>query len=920
MSEESLAPAQSKPSADDTSARDAANERDTGGGTLSMRTYLADQFGKGKLPDNEEPLDTLPADAQAELAKWRERVPKLASALKRRTEQAVALEAQIKDLKQQLTALDGSGGAGIAAREAHIEELEAKTSDLTSRYREAEVALHSKDLELGDLRNDLTAWKTKWQTLTQSLDSQEAQLTEEKQENKRLQELLQNTETTLRDQVALRETRESELEERAQQIEELQAQIRSLESRGERLRETTDLAHRQIEALGGDLSALRQRLRGYETDLETRSARIAALEQDLASTREQGEAAQQRHMLQMAEVQAEHSNRLRDIHAQTLLVFEALDDQYAAESLAAADAATAAREADAQAAAANLADLEQRKNSEQEALRAQQAIALENLERQHALREEELEAQCRTQREELSRVTDALHRAREASDTQLSRIDELRAHNEQIRIENTGLKSTNEQGSRSLMRQQSELTEARDAHAAQQRLVHELEGELQREQQALQEHVQRLETVRAEKDELTQLLDRNTNQLDSQQQAIVEIEDRLRETRQALIEQETRAQADVQALQQERAQREQFEAEVKRLEDCCEQANETLARRDQERRELSERCRSLETESKSAEQRHADVQQALEKLQGERDELSDSLQAQETAFEQRLRASTEALEERLRAKEAEFEQRLQDAVVEQDAGARLQQELESVKQQAQHDAQELTRERDALAANLLRLEEALQQRDESLAQRSQELAQQQQELQRTREQAQADSGSRASEVTRGEADVEHQQRVEADLAFAQSEVKRLQDLVRERTETLNRMNWEQDVVERAAQTDGPASERDQKMMLVLNQQLQGAQQENERLRAELREREERLQEALAQRAAEELTLLRGVGDKLAAQLIELGVTSLADVASLQPLDLEKSEHPLHPLLGRIQKDEWISQATDLLAQKGKKIA
>ena len=52
--------------------------------------------------------------------------------------------------------------------------------------------------------------------------------------------------------------------------------------------------------------------------------------------------------------------------------------------------------------------------------------------------------------------------------------------------------------------------------------------------------------------------------------------------------------------------------------------------------------------------------------------------------------------------------------------------------------------------------------------------------------------------------------------------------------------------------------------------------------------------------------------KVAEQLTTAGFTSLGQLASLDPGELEDDGHPLHSLRARIAKDDWIAQARELL--------
>ena len=69
-------------------------------------------------------------------------------------------------------------------------------------------------------------------------------------------------------------------------------------------------------------------------------------------------------------------------------------------------------------------------------------------------------------------------------------------------------------------------------------------------------------------------------------------------------------------------------------------------------------------------------------------------------------------------------------------------------------------------------------------------------------------------------------------------------------------------------------------------------------------------EAAQQRpeGADDLTRLKGVGPKLAAQLQDLGVTSFAQIAAWDEADIDRIDDQLGRFKGRIRRDNWIEQA------------
>lgn len=62
-----------------------------------------------------------------------------------------------------------------------------------------------------------------------------------------------------------------------------------------------------------------------------------------------------------------------------------------------------------------------------------------------------------------------------------------------------------------------------------------------------------------------------------------------------------------------------------------------------------------------------------------------------------------------------------------------------------------------------------------------------------------------------------------------------------------------------------------------------------------------------------LTLLKGLGPKVAARLEELGVASVGDLARLSPAEAEALDARLGPFTGRMARDRWLDQARLLAA-------
>lgn len=66
-------------------------------------------------------------------------------------------------------------------------------------------------------------------------------------------------------------------------------------------------------------------------------------------------------------------------------------------------------------------------------------------------------------------------------------------------------------------------------------------------------------------------------------------------------------------------------------------------------------------------------------------------------------------------------------------------------------------------------------------------------------------------------------------------------------------------------------------------------------------------------AASDLTTLKGLGPKVAAQLAETGITSIADLAALSPTEADRIDASLGTFQGRMARDRWVEQARLLAA-------
>lgn len=209
--------------------------------------------------DGETDLTDIEA-LRAELAKWQARVPKLAAALRERTEEAERLQDQLGE---------GPLGAGERARAELIEELEAKLATLTSRHQDLQGQLHSRDVEANGLRQDVADWRAKWQALTETLDQEAAAATQRSAELANLKADLESVEQ----QLAQRQAGSAEQE---QELALLRDEAESLKRRNEQLFETTELANKQLDSLGATITQLQDSLTSKDGELVELQARLDA--------------------------------------------------------------------------------------------------------------------------------------------------------------------------------------------------------------------------------------------------------------------------------------------------------------------------------------------------------------------------------------------------------------------------------------------------------------------------------------------------------------------------------------------------------------------------------------------------------------------------------------------------------------------
>ncbi|WP_316013956.1 hypothetical protein [Roseobacter sp. HKCCA0434] len=71
-------------------------------------------------------------------------------------------------------------------------------------------------------------------------------------------------------------------------------------------------------------------------------------------------------------------------------------------------------------------------------------------------------------------------------------------------------------------------------------------------------------------------------------------------------------------------------------------------------------------------------------------------------------------------------------------------------------------------------------------------------------------------------------------------------------------------------------------------------------------------EDAADEAADDLTQLKGVGPKLAAELNEMGLTTFAQIAEMTEANIQELSAQLSAFRDRPMRDDWVGQARKLM--------
>ncbi len=744
---------------------------------------------------------------RAELAKWQARVPKLAGALRERTNEVETLKAQLAERPVDADAPATANGSGIQARDALIEDLEAKVKALGGKYQDAEGQLHARDLEINQLRQEAAEWREKWQSVTSSLDAQADSAGQKDQELKRLKGELDEL-------LALQNSHTSRIKEQDLELTQLRERAQSLESRNENLFETTELANKQIETLGDNLEHLRADLASAK-DLVARHEATAG---EVARETEElkGQVASRDQDIQFLHTRVEEKQVEIDRLNERVEMLQPLE---AANAQALADQASAEEKVDSL-------------NTEISAL-SERLVDFEAM---------------RKSLDEAERKIESLERVIE------ERGAEVSARDERIESKDSEIESQKEEVRR---------LESCVANAEEATIRHEVERrQLSEQLSELKKRNQHLEAQLSERSDLVMGLEKEKSAISDKTSSLEAENTRLSEA--------------LEKAQQAAAGNADHIAQVDAR---MERQKQLMANLESEFAEVQEQhAASLKSHQREIGEKNAEIAALKEKV--DEDNVV-ALKRELGELEEALGAATERVND--------AETALARTQAEAENSAHRAEGLESRLAEAQADAQAA---RQAQAENTAELERQLRKQTQAAA-----------EAEEAAQTARAELLEANAQASRVPDDVSDEN------VALQAEVIKLEGMVRERTEQLNKLRWQQDMIEKQSGPDGG----DNKMLVVLNQQLQSTREENQRLKDRVRELESAPASAPAAEMddPDDLSSIKGIGPKLVKQLRKRGITRFDQIATLSESDLDDKKHPLHSMKGRIVKDNWIEQAARL---------
>ena len=763
--------------------------------------------------------------------------------------------------------------------------------------------LHTTRLDLESVQEEAQSWKAKWHEVTASLDTSVARATRSGSDLELARKSWQADQAKL-------EASHRELLEKAQRENE------SLRVRNGNLGETIEFANRQIESLSEDISQL-------VSQTAQADEALANAQQDNERIQKNQKEAQQR-VLTLEGQLADYQGNLDDANAtlqsvredskaQAGRVFE-LERELSAEDQRYRDAMLAAE-------------------AEQSALTRQldgkdaiTATTKAELAKQKSINTE-LSARCEELQKNLVQLNEKL----------AGNLQQAQAHDAEVQM----LKYANQQLEESLAAaQQVSDSAAKKVEVAEVDLVLSIEQcnrlqeqlrEAQTTQAATQTHAatqsqqdaesiaslqEALAAALAQQAQLEELRSAETKELEK----LAREHDHWVDKERDLIEQVNSA------VEAGRQKRQELEAEIERLTTCVGQAQDSNSQREAERNKLAVKVEALSVENSNLKSNLKERSTLVRELEAERGTYTESLSARDMEQEKLQRQLSElqhrvttfqdhaqTLEGKLLTQQglmSELEAELSHAQSDQVSALKAaESQSREARQTSAKVAEELT-EQQHRSDDLQSLNIELQKRLDGYDVRTEELVA---EVERERKaridqqngvhslQAELDSQQKAHRKELAELAAQFDKRAEQNEPVGETspvhteQLLELQQLLRERTEELDKMRWREDQLKVAP---------DDNIAMILNQQLADAREENTRLRAKLKDRDD--EEHTPQ--ADDLTELKGIGEKLVEQLEALGITQFKQIAQLDINSLEVDEHPLQGFKARILRDEWVEQA------------
>ena len=780
---------------------------------------------------------------RAEVAKWQERVPKLALALRERTDELAESREQLRLAKSR--PVDESteplevDDARLRARNDLIAELQAKVTEVGEKHRRAAGDLHSANLDVESAREEAAQWQTKWREVTASLDDSVVTASRNSSD-------LEQAKADWQHQAE--ETKETH----TQALEKLQKDRDSLRVRNANLAETIEFANKQIASLGEDMTMLVSQVKQAD---EVQATTKADLEHSIHT-------------------QAESSQRLKSLEGQLTDRQSSLDD------------AQACLQGLREEIEVKRVEVEQLQNNFDKSLessnekyttleesKSEQIEALSQKLEQEDQRYRDAMAAALSEQTQLTDLLDAKDDKQHTLDQEYKELQEtLTQEQERAQQQVVGINKELESYKQSSEEWQLELEslQAKQADAqvndAAQVADHAETVRLQLEQ---------LEALRAVSEGQAAKLEEHGQSTQKREAELLVL--RADQERWASVEQDLLEQVN-QVAEAGRAKQLELDREIDRLNGCVGQAQDSNNQREDERRDLAVKVQDLEGENSklkiNLDERSALVRE-LESELSQRAEKRSANEAQQDDDSRQLKEvrhrlatfqeHAESLEAKLTTQQdlmSDLEEELSDAQVSFSA------QTKALEQQLRTINSECGSQTDKLSQALLDTEE-MRKRNFVL-------------------QAELD-------------DVAANPSVASEISEDSSQKRDLEQLLRERTKELDQFRW------REKQAD---SAPDDNVVMILNQQLTDVRDENIRLRGKLHAQTES-QNSNAN-SNHDLTQLKGVGEKVAQQLSDVGVSTLQDVVELDEQAMRDEEHPMHGFLARMLRDDWVAQAKSLL--------